>query len=426
MNEERIQTLRQIGVTLMLALLCLLLSAHASPAGTKEKVILDSDMVELFDDGVAMLMLANHPDIELLGVTVVTGNKWLEKGLAEGIRQIELAGLDIPIVAGARLPLRHGRKLAVSAPDNTGVPWSGYERQVFGIGAESYAGAFSDKDPGQGLPYPQEAWRSHYEEAYKTKPTREPLRDGRPGFEDKYRFAPDWLVEQANRYPGEITLVAIGPATNLHLAMMQDPAFASRIKRIVYMGGAVDVGGNATAAAEFNWWFDPDSARAAVRSPWGKKQSDEEKITQFVVPLDVCNKVKIAHGHYARIMALPNFPTGLKDIMAKNFGPGSFLANIADPKLGETWLVWDVISAAFLIGEVTGDSILLPFDKDTKKSGWFDRWLDVSVTYGPDFGRSNGYAVQGPLGTQKVRVINAIDQDKFWKLVYEGLSPAGR
>ncbi|MDR1701738.1 MAG: nucleoside hydrolase, partial [Sporomusaceae bacterium] len=56
--------------------------ASAAPAQVREKVILDSDMVELFDDGTAMLMLANHPQIELLGVTVVTGNKWLEKGLA--------------------------------------------------------------------------------------------------------------------------------------------------------------------------------------------------------------------------------------------------------------------------------------------------------------------------------------------------------
>lgn len=401
-------------------------AAHGAPGQGKVKVILDSDMVELFDDGVAMLMLANHPDIDLLGVTVVTGNKWLEKGLAEGIRQIELAGLDIPVVAGARLPLRQGRQFAASAPENTGVAWSGYERKVFGIGSESYAGAFSDKDPGKGLAYPVEAWRSYYREMYKKAPTREPLRDTRVGFAGKYRFAPDWLIEQANKYPGEITIVAIGPCTNLQLALAQDPTFAQKIKQVIYMGGAVDVGGNSTAAAEFNWWFDPDSARTAVRTPWGKTNPDDTKITQVIVPLDVCNKVKIANKQYNEIMKLPNFPDGMKDIMAKNFGPKSFLANIADPNLGETWLVWDVIAAAYLIGEVTGDSILLPHSEDKTKSGYFDRWLDVSVDYGPDFGRSNGYEVQGPYGTQKVRIINAIDQEKFWKLVYAGLSPEKR
>ncbi len=188
------------------------------------------------------------------------------------------------------------------------------------------------------------------------------------------------------------------------------------------MGGAVDVGGNSTPAAEFNWWFDPDAARTAVRTPWGKTSLNDETITQFVVPLDVCNKVKITNKEYARIMSLPHFPQGLKEIMARNFGPGSFLANISDPQLGESWLVWDTIAAAFLIGEVTGDSILLPFDKDKTKSGYFDCWLDVDADYGPDFGRSNGYMVQGPLGTQKVRIINTIDEEKFWRLVYDGLA----
>ena len=414
-------------VVTMLFFSCLTpLGAEAAPAQGKVKVILDSDMVELFDDGVAMLMLANHPNIELLGVTVVTGNKWMEKGLAEGIRQVELAGLDIPVVAGARFPMRQGRQFAASSPENTGVAWSGYERKVFGIGSEAYAGAFSDKDPSIGYANPTDAWRDVYKANYKTDPTREPLRDTRPGFEGKYRFAADWLVEQANKYPGEITIVAIGPCTNLQLALAQDPTFASKIKQVIYMGGAVDVGGNSTPAAEFNWWMDPDAARTAVRTPWGKTNPDDPKITQVIVPLDVCNKVHITNKQYKEIMALPNLSPKLKDIMAKNFGPQTFLANISDPNLGEHWLVWDVISAAYLIGEITDNSILLPYSEDKTKSGYFDRWLDVSVDYGPDFGRSNGYIVQGPVGTQKVRIINAIDQDKFWKLVYEGLSPSKR
>jgi inosine-uridine nucleoside N-ribohydrolase len=122
-------------------------------------------------------------------------------------------------------------------------------------------------------------------------------------------------------------------------------------------------------------------------------------------------------------MALPNFPNGLKEIFARIFGPNSYLADISDPALDNHWLVWDIIAAAYFIGEITNDCILLPHDKDLTKSGWFDRWIDVSVDYGPDFGRSNGYIVHGPVGTQKVRIVNAIDQDKFWKLVYAGLSP---
>jgi inosine-uridine nucleoside N-ribohydrolase len=73
--------------------------------------------------------------------------------------------------------------------------------------------------------------------------------------------------------------MAIGPLTNLRLALLQDPTSASKIKRVIYMGGAIDVGGNSTAAAEFNWWFDPDAARSVVRTPWGKTSPDEDRIT---------------------------------------------------------------------------------------------------------------------------------------------------
>ena len=68
----------------------LVLLFAASIAGAKEKVILDTDMVMLYDDGVALMMLANHPNIELLGVTIVPGNTWLSEGTAYAIRQLEI------------------------------------------------------------------------------------------------------------------------------------------------------------------------------------------------------------------------------------------------------------------------------------------------------------------------------------------------
>ena len=71
----------------------------SSWAGTsdRQKIILDTDMVELFDDGIAMMMLAKAPDIELLGVTVVAGNTWVPEGTAYAIRQLEAIGItDVP------------------------------------------------------------------------------------------------------------------------------------------------------------------------------------------------------------------------------------------------------------------------------------------------------------------------------------------
>lgn len=81
----------------------------AFPVSAREKVILDSDMVEGFDDGVAMLALAQSPGIELIGVTIVAGNTWVSDGVAYALRQLEIAGQNIPVAAGVDRPFRPQR-----------------------------------------------------------------------------------------------------------------------------------------------------------------------------------------------------------------------------------------------------------------------------------------------------------------------------
>jgi inosine-uridine nucleoside N-ribohydrolase len=144
----------------------------------------------------------------------------------------------------------------------------------------------------------------------------------------------------------EVTIVAIGLCTNLRMAVMRDPTIVSRVKRVIYMGGAINTEGNTTPAAEFNWWFDPAAAKVVVRAPWGKTAINEDTITQYII---------------------------------------------------------------------------LPYNKDLNKTGFMDWWIDVNAEYGPDYGRNSGYAVQGPAGTQKVRIVNAVDENAFWDLVYAGL-----
>lgn len=80
----------------------------------KEKVILSADMVDLFDDGVAMLMLAKSPKVDLLGVAVVIGNTWVETGTASAIRQLEgIKRTDIPVLMGVNKVHREGRIAAI-------------------------------------------------------------------------------------------------------------------------------------------------------------------------------------------------------------------------------------------------------------------------------------------------------------------------
>ncbi|MCL2146970.1 MAG: nucleoside hydrolase [Synergistaceae bacterium] len=424
--------MRKTKFPVLLAIVVVFLMVGSAAA--KEKVILDSDMVELFDDGVAMLMLASHPDVDLLGVTVVAGNGWLQGGLARGVRQLELINRsDIPIVAGARQPMRTGRFEAVKTPNQSEPSWWGYERALFGIGVSSYTGAFgrAELDPsnfGGSVPPnanqtyygPIELWKDYYQNRYKEAPKFDIAEDPRPAF--KYKFGPDFIVEQVNKYPGEVTIIAIGPCTNLMMAVLKDPTIVPLVKRVIYMGGAVNVAGNTSPAAEFNWWFDPEAARFAVRTPWGKSVASEDKITQYVVPLDVCEKMYFTHEQYNTIVNLKGINPGIKALFESNYG--STYASPSDAKS----FVWDCITVAILLGELNGDNIVLPQKLlhnglPAYDGGYIDWWIDVNCDYNIDYGRSPGYANKGPVGTQKVRIINAVDENKFWNVLYSTLDP---
>ncbi|MHC4521202.1 MAG: nucleoside hydrolase, partial [Planctomycetota bacterium] len=225
--------------SLILVSIALVFTALVSVGGAKEKVILDTDMVVLYDDGVAMMMLANHPDIELLGVTVVPGNTWVAEGTAYALRQLELLKrTDIPVAMGIRHPLRAGRYETLQV-----------ERQMFGYSSR-YAGCFVRPEPA--------SYRDVYRAEFESEAAGKPI-DTR---------AVDFLIDQIKAHPGQVTVMPVGPCTNLAIAIRMAPEIIPLIKRVVYMGGAFDVPGNTTPAAEFNWWFDPEAAKIAVRAPF--------------------------------------------------------------------------------------------------------------------------------------------------------------
>lgn len=191
----------------LMALLCF--PAHGFCAGGKEKVLLDTDMVEMFDDGVALAMLAKDPKIELVGVTTVTGNSWVEKGTAWAARQIELLGEKIPVAAGASLPMRPGRHALFPK-----------ERELFGRGQDTWVGSFGHPEPA--------SWQAFYKEHYGTDPK----------FTLDRRHGSDFIIDAVRANPHEITIAAIGPCTNLALAIIKAPDIVPLVKRVVYMGGS--------------------------------------------------------------------------------------------------------------------------------------------------------------------------------------------
>lgn len=357
-QARRIDTSR-----LALFLEAVLLSiALASAAGAKEKVILDTDMVMLYDDGVAMMMLANAPDVEVLGVTIVPGNTWIAEGAAYALRQLEVSACpDIPVALGIRYPLRAGRYETLHV-----------ERKMFGF-SSSYVGCFARPEPGSYL----DVYRAEFAD----RPTIRPVA----------RHAVDFLIDTIKAHPGQVTVMPIGACTNLAVAIRRAPEIIPLIKRVVYMGGAFDVPGNTTPAAEFNWWFDPEAARMCVRAPFAD---------QLIVGLDVCEKYRFNKDVFERITAVD---TPVAKMFKAKYGP-EFRK---DPRY--TRLVWDTIAAAVVI-----DPTLIVKEES--------RWVDVNADYGLDYGRSLGYRKQGPVGTRRARILFSIDEERFWNLMVDLLT----
>lgn len=181
-------------------------------AEKRRPVIMDCDPG--IDDAVALLLAARAPELELLAVTAVAGNVGLDKTSRNARRVLTLAGVEVPVHAGAAGPM-------------------------FGeaVTADEVHGA----DGLLGVPTPEPAF---------------PLSEG---------AAWDVLWEMALARGGELEIVATGPLTNLGIALTKYPDLPEHVKRIVLMGGATDFG-NTTPAAEYNIYADPEAAELVFRS----------------------------------------------------------------------------------------------------------------------------------------------------------------
>lgn len=180
-----------------------------------KKIILDCDPG--IDDAMAIAYAVGSPDIELTGITTVAGNVGLDKTTANALRLREfLRAPDVPVTAGSAAPLL---RPAITA-----------ERVH---GADGLRGAL--------LPDPEA--------------------DPRPG------HAADYIAETIMADPGEVTLVAVGPLTNIALALRREPALATCVRDFVIMGGST-TRGNVTPAAEFNIAVDPEAAAEVFAAGW--------------------------------------------------------------------------------------------------------------------------------------------------------------
>jgi len=194
------------------------------------------------DDAIALLLALASPEVEILGVTTVAGNQTLEKTTANAIRVLELVGRDdVAVAAGADRPLLREPFVAAYVHGESGLE-------------------------GPDLTLPR----------------------GRP----VETHAVDFLAERIAAAGRPVTLVPVGPLTNVALLLARHPGAAGGIERIVLMGGAI-AEGNVTPAAEFNIWADPEAAQRVFSSG----------LAVTMVGLDVTHKALLTPAHADRLRA---------------------------------------------------------------------------------------------------------------------------
>jgi purine nucleosidase len=317
-------------------------------------------------------MFLQSDKFDVLGITTVSGDQWVKEETQHTLRLLEIADrTDVPVVAGAELPLLNSKEET--------------ERWEALYGGFRYKGCWTD------FPRPANASaaaRPGYHEADVVPP----LPEGAPHTKALDETAAHFIVRTVHQYPGQVVIWAGGPLTNIALALRLDPQVAVLAKELVLMGSGMyaDESGINTinGRREFNWWFDPEAVRITMRAPW-------KKIT--ITPLDVSIKTRVNPQ--------------LKAAIAKADTPvAKYLTQFA----GESYM-WDELSAAAMI-----DSSIITGQKEL--------YVDIDVDHGPSYGQTLFWEPGTPLPSYErlATVQFDVDTKKLYDLYIQLMTQSRR
>lgn len=341
-------------IAALAALLCLTAAPTAQPvarstAPPAQKIIFDTDFAfPPQDDAMSLFFVLNSPELDVLGITTVAGNRSLNVANADVLKILETTGrTSIPVYSGAAAPLLH-----------QGTDWD----------TKRHGGWY----------------------------TNEPSRTPPGGFATTKTLesvsAIDFLVKTVMKQPGQVTILAIGPLTNIAMAMRMEARFAANVKQLVIMGGAIaslaDGGGNHTPNAEFNFYVDPEAAQIVLRSG----------IPIVLSPLNVSRKARFTKADYDRLVAVD---TPITRLIRDNVGPGYV------ERPDRIALMYDQVAAVTLLAPELIKTVEL--------------FVDVDISPGPNYGVSVGGREPWPGGERagKMQVQTDLDWDRFIRLYAE-------
>ncbi len=346
--------------------------AHAATPQPR-RVIIDQDALGPGGSNMqAILLLLQAPDVDVLGITITSGDGWRDEEVDHTLRLLEIAGrTEVPVVPGAVMPL-------LNTPARTQA-WEALYGKLY------YKGAWTENWPDQGVTR---------RVSHPTDPALVPPSPaGAPHIRASKETAANFLVRQVHRYPGQISIIAAGPLTNLALAARLDPEFATLAKELVFMGGSFNprAAQNAFAAEyanaprrEFNMRFDPEAASLVLHEPWAH-------ITEL--PVDPTTQTLFSKELRQKIAA----------------GAAPFAAYVG--RFGESYPMWDELAVAVWIDPgITTRSADLFVDVDTSFTAGYGNSLSWSTKEHPG------------LGERGVQVVLDIDLLRFEALTLDLLT----
>jgi inosine-uridine nucleoside N-ribohydrolase len=346
----------------VLIFVCFAFSAFAQ---AKHKVIIDQDARgPATTDQQSILVFLQSPEVETLGITVVSGDMWRDEEIAHTLRMLEIIGrTDVPVVPGAVFPLIN-REEAITR-------WEAIYGKV------SYKGAWNRKPIGDGI-------RGVYHGPYEVPKLVEGNPTTKPSEEDAAHF----IIRMVHKYPNEVTIYAGGPLTDIAQAISIDPQVPDLAQELVVMGGSIaPVVPDDWAPEnrrEFNFWWDPEAVHMTLSAPgW-------HRIT--VTTVDISIKTRIGKDMIAEIAKSQN-------------QAAQYLAQYADEEYR-----WDELAAAAWLDP----SII------TKQT---QLYMDMDYSHGAGYGNTLVWVpgTQPGLGEQLVNVPQDLDLAKFDKMFIDSM-----
>ena len=360
-------------------------------AGARRKVIYDQDNAgPLGTDILGTLMMLQADDVDLLGITLVTGDAWMKQEMAFTLRLLEMMGrTEIPVYPGAEFPML-----------NTKEEWLLRTQLYGGIRTDAWMGAFNRTNGGpdeiQPLPPP-------YDQFAEMKAQQD--------------HAARFIVKTVRENPGEVTIYAGGPLTNLALAVALAPDIVPLVPEVVVMGT-----GFHTFTNTFNMFFDPEAARKVLRAPWPKCSIITEDVAEEVHEGD-----EIASGRRMIEEIAERAQSPISNLFQKHaIEPLRRDPNMSFYSMADEMIAAQVIDPSVFTKSETMfvDICATPGPRYGDSMYWSQNWQEV-----PDAGRSpvaasdrrvfvdpRQFYLGPPPSAGLVNVLLEVDHDRFKKL----------